>query len=77
MKVSSGVPQGSSFGPDFGTLSTTGVLELQLLENVHLIGFADDLSMVASARTEKALIETVNHSIQVIITWTKSQMALN
>jgi hypothetical protein len=44
------VPQGSILGPTLWNLYYDGVLRLQMPEGVQVIGYADDLAVIASAK---------------------------
>lgn len=67
--VNSGVPQGSILGPTLWNFQYDGVLRLELPPGVTLIGFADDLAMVATSKTEEELIQKVDLALEDIRQW--------
>lgn len=55
-QVSNGVPQGSIVAPTLWNLMYDGVLPLPLPGEVSIVGYADDLALVAVANSEHQVI---------------------
>lgn len=71
-KVTGGVPQGSVLGPLLWNSMYDGVLRLDLPGSVKIVGFADDIALVCTAK-ELTEAETVtNASIQIVRSWLRS-----
>lgn len=68
-EITSGVAQGSVLGPTLWNLSYDEALRLRLPEGVTLVGFADDITIIASARREEDLVERTNLSLAVLRDW--------
>jgi hypothetical protein len=69
--LTSGVPQGSVIGPTLWNVLYDGVLRLQMPEGVTLVGYADDLALVATAKNEEDLMMKTNRAIAEIDDWLK------
>lgn len=69
MKVTRGVPQGSVLGPILWNVYYDGVLQLEMPVGVTLVGYADDLAIVATAKTEYALKTAVEHAVFIVNQW--------
>lgn len=66
-----GVPQGSVLGPLLWNIFYDELMELEMAENTDIVGFADDIAVVATAsKTEQLEIE-VNDSLDRIHRWLK------
>lgn len=48
--VTSGAAQGSILGPDLWNISYDAILNMEMPEDTHLVGYADDIAAVISAR---------------------------
>ncbi|KAA5634955.1 hypothetical protein F3G63_34325, partial [Pseudomonas aeruginosa] len=72
-KVTGGVPQGSILGPTLWNILYDGVLRLELGDGAQLIGFADDLALVVSAKKEAELMAITNVALQKISAWMKQK----
>lgn len=51
-RLTSGVAQGSALGPDLWNVVYDGILSMELPENTKLVGFADDIAAIVTARYE-------------------------
>ena len=69
-EVTCGVPQGSVLGPFLWNILYDGILRIKVPDGVQLIAFADDLAVVASAKTKEELVEIANNTIDHICEWT-------
>lgn len=69
VSINSGVPQGSVLGPTLWNTLYDDLLEMEMPEGVTLIGFADDVAMVASAKTEELLMTIVNTALLRVVNW--------
>lgn len=69
MEITSGVPQGSVLGPTLWSLFYDGVLRLEVGREVNLIGFADDLAVVITAKTAEQLTDIANRTMRSIMGW--------
>ena len=64
--MSCGVPQGSVLGPVLWNVMYDAVLRIKLPEGVEEVGYADDIGVVASARSIKDLEINTNKALQMI-----------
>ncbi|KAF2905233.1 hypothetical protein ILUMI_00957 [Ignelater luminosus] len=69
VKVNSGVPQGSVLGLLLLNIPYDGVLQIPIPGDVVLIGFADDLAVVATAKKEEALQRKLNTTLDRLANW--------
>ena len=67
MRLTCGVPQGSVLGPLLWNMFYDGVLRIGMPEGVTLIGYADDLALVAVAKTVNILRHNVNTAVVRVI----------
>lgn len=69
VKVTCGVPQGSVLGPYLWNVLYDGVLRIEKPEGVELVAFADDLAIVAMAKTRGQLIAAANTAMANVSQW--------
>ena len=67
--VTRGVPQGSVLGPLFWKLYYDGVFRAYIPPSIVLIGYADDLALVATAGTGEELRKDIDIEIEHIEMW--------
>lgn len=76
-QMSAGVPQGSKVGPTLWNIMYDSVLNLDLPEEVRLVGYADDLAVLVLARTERELEVKANITLDEISRWmTRNELTL-
>lgn len=69
VRVSCGVPQGSVIGPLLWNVFYDGLLRMKLPTGVQLVGFADDIAVVGTARTTDLLESVMNSALEVVARW--------
>ncbi|KAL1448257.1 hypothetical protein WDU94_012354 [Cyamophila willieti] len=67
--MSAGVPTGSVIAPTLWNIFYDGVLRLDMPEGVTLVGYADDLAVMVTAKTEAMLEGNANQALQSISEW--------
>jgi len=67
--VTGGVPQGSVLGPTLWNVFYDDILRMDVPEGVQLVGFADDLALLAVGETSDTLEEVVNTTLDAIDGW--------
>jgi len=68
-EVTCGVLQGLVLGPTLWNVLYDGLLNKEVPEGVQLVGFADDLALVAVARTTPSLKTAVNATLKITEDW--------
>ncbi|KAL4121985.1 hypothetical protein QTP88_014400 [Uroleucon formosanum] len=67
--VTGGVPQGSVLGPTLCNVFYDDILRMDVPEGVQLVGFADDLALLAVGETSDTLEEVINPTLDAIDGW--------
>ncbi len=70
--ITSGVPQGSVLGPILWNVMYNNVLNLQIPDGVEIIGFADDIAIVVSAKHLDEIEMVANETISIVKNWLES-----
>lgn len=73
LEVQRGVPQGSVLGPKLWNILYDGLFKVKLPDGVTLVGFADDVIMLVTAKTEDAIMEKGNLALQKVAEWMSGQ----
>lgn len=69
VNITSGVPQGSILGPTLWNIMYDGLFKLDMPDGITLVGFADDVAIVATARTESLLMNSANIALMRVSNW--------
>lgn len=73
-KINSGVPQGSVLGPTLWNVLYDDLLRQDYPEGVTVIGFADDIALVATDRYEHTLMGKVNIGLMMVADWMRHNL---
>ncbi|XP_041781978.1 uncharacterized protein LOC121598770 [Anopheles merus] len=68
-RVSAGVPQGSILGPALWNIMYDGVLAVELPEGVSIVGFADDLAILAAGTTPEHAAAIAEEAVAAVNSW--------
>lgn len=72
-RVTSGVPQGSVLGPILWNVQYDGLLRMELPEGVEIAGFADDVAIIVTARSERLLMDAADITTHRVGEWMTSR----
>lgn len=67
--VTGGVPQGSVLGPTLWNVMYDGVLRLPVPSEVKIIGFADDVALVVTAKYREEVVEVCTRTVRQVRQW--------
>lgn len=68
-QITSGAAQGSILGPDLWNITYDGILRIEMPENTYLIGYADDLAAVITAKTTEEARRKLNQTMMRVLSW--------
>ena len=71
-QVTAGVPQGSVLGPTLWNAMYNGVLEMQLPRGVEIVGFADDIILVATGKSRQEVDMLATEAFLAVENWMKA-----
>jgi len=71
-RISGGVPQGSVLGPTLWNVMYDAVLRLPTPPGTRIVGFADDIAIVAVAKELRDVETSTNVAIEQVICWLAS-----
>jgi len=69
IEVTRGVPQGSVLGPDLWNILYNSLLLIEFPHGIELLAFADDVAIVATAKTNKEAEEQLEEAFSRVIEW--------
>ncbi|KAH1028575.1 hypothetical protein HUJ05_001920 [Dendroctonus ponderosae] len=69
VEVTAGIPQGSVLGPTLWNIFYNWTLEMEVPQGATMLGFADDIALVTSAKNKLSMIEVVNETLGHINNW--------
>ena len=72
VEITAGVAQGSVGGPTIWNIRYDELLRLELPKDVTLVGYADDVAMVAVAATIEELEWKCNETLEIASYWMKA-----
>ncbi|XP_074036343.1 uncharacterized protein [Leptinotarsa decemlineata] len=73
VRINSGVPQRSVLGPTLWNLLYDELFTIETPDGVNLVGFADDVALVVTAKKEKLLMNQANRALLRVSRWMKSK----
>lgn len=68
-RLSAGVPQGSVLGPAMWNAMYNGLLRMQLPRNTNIVGFADDVAVLITAKTKEGLKAQGDEALRRVHRW--------
>jgi len=68
-RVSAGCPQGSILGPTLWNVGYDGVLRLDFPEGAQIVGFADDLAILAAGTTPEHAARIAEEAVELVHAW--------
>ncbi|KAJ3639073.1 hypothetical protein Zmor_004372 [Zophobas morio] len=68
-EMTAGVPQGSVLGPLLWNIFYDEVLRMEVPDGVKLIGYADDLAVIAIGKNEEDLRERTEEALRLVGAW--------
>ena len=72
VEITAGLAKGSVGGPTIWNIHYDGLLRLELPKDVTLVGYADDVAMVAVAATIEELEWKYNETLEMVSCWMKA-----
>lgn len=67
--LTAGAAQGSILGPDLWNVNYNGLLKIEMPNDAHLVGYADDIAAVIAARDTEALQRKLNQVMRRTQEW--------
>lgn len=68
-KVTGGVPQGSVLGPLLWNVMYDGILRIQVPDDVKIIGYADDIALLITAKHLEEVVAEANRTVATVGRW--------
>ena len=73
LRLTCGVPQGSILGPLLWNVYYHDVFRVEMPDGVNLIGYADDLALVAVGRTDLELRHKIDTTLVDLVEWLQTK----
>lgn len=68
-RISSGAAQGSILGPDLWNITYDDILRIEMPEETYLIGYADDLAAIITAKNIEQARRKLNQTMMRTLSW--------